>query len=295
MWAHPCLVLVATASALNSTAASFNAVGDTYCSEEVIRTDSDNYTSDFDCLRDPTANTSSVKFLGVVASTGECETRCRGYAYRESLPCRAFTHFGQKYSRPQFRGNCYARVDNVLNRHAVENGVTSATLGLGDCSTDMQCELNGQCADGKCHCHPGWAGQFCERLDLQPAKPANGYRRANYSSWGGSLLFDEKRGKWLMFVAEMAAHCGLNSWFKNSRIVRAVSASGDPEGPYSPEAVVKSNFAHEPTVHPVANLTTVSTDGSGAVTSGPGWVMWMIGHGNNCRQVQVERAGSKCR
>ena len=50
-----------------------------------------------------------------------------------------------------------------------------------------------------------------------------------------------------MYVAEMDLHCGLSSWSRNSRIVRAESTTG-PGGTYTFAEVVKDRFAHEPTV-----------------------------------------------
>ena len=77
---------------------------------------------------------------------------------------------------------------------------------------------------------------------------------------------DAKRNRWVMFAAEISMHCGLNSWYLLSRIVRASAA--DPEGPYEHEAVVVDYLGHQPTLafDPQRNR----------------WVMFHQGGGGNC-------------
>ncbi|KAK3241487.1 hypothetical protein CYMTET_48754 [Cymbomonas tetramitiformis] len=120
----------------------------------------------------------------------------------------------------------------------------------------LDCELNGVCVSGWsgawCSCYHGWRGSHCEILDLLPASAHSGYRRVStasgqrVSSWGGSVLFDERRRLWTLFVSEMTNFCGIASWKTNSRIVRATSQS--PEGPYSLEDEVVGVFSHNPAV-----------------------------------------------
>jgi hypothetical protein len=170
------VALVLSGSRHNST----SIVADTFCSLKTMMNVSGTVL-DFDCLRNSTANTSSVKFLGRSATIGECEALCESYMYR-GLPCRSVTFFALNYPRENFRRNCYGRVDTVAE-FSVEDGAVSSVIDQNDCEDARQCELNGQCVDGLCRCEPGWRGKFCEVLDLRPAKNQNGYKRLNYSSW----------------------------------------------------------------------------------------------------------------
>jgi hypothetical protein len=43
--------------------------------------------------------------------------------------------------------------------------------------------MNGKCVAGKCVCAQGWAGRFCQTLELMPAKRGAGYHRTNTTSW----------------------------------------------------------------------------------------------------------------
>lgn len=52
--------------------------------------------------------------------------------------------------------------------------------------------------------------------------------------------------KFHLFAAEMSLGCGLNSWFRNSVIIHATSAS--PLGPFIREEQVLGAFSHEPVV-----------------------------------------------
>ena len=156
-------------------------VADTYCSEAVLLHPTRQV--DFDCRRSANASTAAVKVLGSnVASAAACHALCADYDYR-GLPCRSYTYFAASHPRPNFRSRCYGRVDDLLPS-APDADATSGSLQLPDCSTASHCELNGRCrSGGTCDCVPGWSGRHCEMLDLRPARPDNGYRRSNYSSW----------------------------------------------------------------------------------------------------------------
>ena len=65
----------------------------------------------------------------------------------------------------------------------------------------------------------------------------------NTSSWGGAVLRDDD-GKYHMWIAEMANHCGIGAWAQNSRIIRAVA--DDPSGEFKRVQVVWNIFSHEP-------------------------------------------------
>lgn len=89
------------------------------------------------------------------------------------------------------------------------------------CSTDLDCSLNGVCLSGACSCDPAWTGTCCTSLNLLPAPVASSYRHANTSTWGGNIV-QTKDGLYHMWVAEMypagvngdpgAGSCGLTTW-----------------------------------------------------------------------------------
>ena len=70
-----------------------------------------------------------------------------------------------------------------------------------------------------------------------------GFREADSSSWGGSIVYSEQDSMYHMYPSRMAGHCGLNAWFANSAIVHAVSDT--PLGPYTYSSTVIQPFAHE--------------------------------------------------
>lgn len=43
---------------------------------------------------------------------------------------------------------------------------TLLPLLLSGCTTEMDCELSGDCVGGVCHCDVGWKGVTCSELDL---------------------------------------------------------------------------------------------------------------------------------
>jgi len=123
------------------------------------------------------------------------------------------------------------------------------------CSTDYDCQLNGVCTGGTCHCDPQWNGPNCELLNLVPVPSSfkTGYQEHNTSSWGGSVV---KIGDvYHMYVSRMSGFCGLNCWEGNSEIAHAVSNT--PLGPFTFSEIVLPQFAHGPTIHQLDDGTLV--------------------------------------
>jgi len=109
--------------------------------------------------------------------------------------------------------------------------------GDRSCKGNIDCQLNGVCLIGVCHCDAAWRGSNCSVVNLLPARPLSkqGFTTTDtWSSWGGNINMDTN-GTWHLFAAEMGGHCGLQTWGGNSRCVRATSK--DPEGPYVREEV----------------------------------------------------------
>jgi hypothetical protein len=116
------------------------------------------------------------------------------------------------------------------------------------CTSDFDCSLNGECANGMCTCVPPWTGDWCGVLDVLPAAAPDAalYRRENTSSWCASTVRDDA-GVWHAFISVFADHCGLNSWQANSQLVHATSAGG-PTGPFVNDSVIRLPFSHNPKV-----------------------------------------------
>jgi len=118
------------------------------------------------------------------------------------------------------------------------------------CTTDSDCNLNGICTSGVCHCDPGWSEADCGKLDLLPATKGSGYNLTGNgtSSWGSKIVRDPKDSNlYHLFAAEFQVKCGLDYWAPFSRVIRAESRTG-PAGPYKFAAEVAGSFAHNPTV-----------------------------------------------
>lgn len=137
----------------------------------------------------------------------------------------------------------------------------------GRCSTDLDCALNGDCQNGQCHCRPPWtAVPNCSVLAFaEPRLRGEAYQGfgTDISSWGGSVAYDPTDGLFHMFVAEMANHCGLETWHPNSRVVHATSPTA--EGPYTRVQVVLGHYAHGPSVarDPVTGTWVLTHLGTG--------------------------------
>ena len=120
----------------------------------------------------------------------------------------------------------------------------------GECTTTLDCSLNGACKDGKCACNKAWQGAYCDQLVLlDRPDPALGYHGedgsgSRYSSWGAAPLRGTD-GKYHAILSEMGGGVGLKLWTCASRIVHATSADPLVE-PFKRERVLFNSFAHEP-------------------------------------------------
>ena len=120
-------------------------------------------------------------------------------------------------------------------------------------SPAASCSYGGLCLpSAACACRAAWRGPNCSQLSLLPAQTGAAFAgpAANWSSWGGSVV--RARGRHYMALARMAGHCGLGAWEANSEIALAVSAAG-AEGPYAYLRTILPAFAHNPTMHALAN------------------------------------------
>jgi hypothetical protein len=117
--------------------------------------------------------------------------------------------------------------------------VTSSLIAISvgafaACSTAFDCQLNGACVSGACVCDAAWAGPQCGVLDVEQGTVAYGNGAATSpltSAWGGGPPVVDANGMYHLFVSEIAAHCGMNTWSRMSLAAHTVSPS--PVGPFT--------------------------------------------------------------
>ena len=94
-----------------------------------------------------------------------------------------------------------------------------------------------------CHCALPWAGPECQRLSLRDVLPGVGLdlRAAGTSTWGGSVVHGDD-GRLYMYASEMVAHCGIDAWTRNSRVI--VASADNISAPFRFEKELFGVFSH---------------------------------------------------
>jgi hypothetical protein len=185
----------------------------------------------------PPAYTNTVKELPAAATAADCQQACVGYRNKDAsnvsgwTRCKIFTWLppNSTSSTSGSRGRCVAVVDGEWRPLAQDGAVSGRlTWASAPCRADSDCSYNGVCTNNLCVCQRAWKDDRCQTLALLPTTRRAGLRATdggkNTSSWGGSVLLDNKTGLMHMWASEMEAHCGISSWTTNSHIVKAVSA-----------------------------------------------------------------------
>ncbi|CAJ1941984.1 unnamed protein product [Cylindrotheca closterium] len=122
--------------------------------------------------------------------------------------------------------------------------------GGQDCSSDLDCSLNGICQNEVCLCDKPWHGRECSLLDVLPVQFPQGYGMLpNQTTWGGGILVEEqeneaKKRLYHLYVVRMTNNCTLEYWTKNSRVDHAIAES--PAGPYRFLDVAIPTQSHNP-------------------------------------------------
>jgi len=169
------------------------------------------------------------------------------------------------------------------------------TFSLGfQCSSSLDCSLNGNCIDSKCECDSAWTGPACAQLNEMQVDPGRGIYRKNNATWGLSVLQDQGNpGLWHGYTAVFAGECGLDSWIGTSMIWHLTAYS--PAGPFVNETVVQGagetspTFRHNPTAvyHPPSKKVILTHIGCGNQTISPQYMNCSSG-----RTPSARRGGS---
>ncbi len=179
------------------------------------------------------------------------------YCNAAAYSCRTACWFDATPANSSFAEQCFCRVDQAWlpSPSASSTPQDSARL-LWPCESDLDCSFNGKCSSPTrhaeyddessalpssssssttgCVCDAAWQGPTCSELALEPVDRSQlGYQYTtpddtqggqggqgsnNVSSWGGTILLDEKSGLYHGWASEMTEHCGINAWETNSQV-----------------------------------------------------------------------------
>ncbi|GMH67227.1 hypothetical protein TrLO_g1397 [Triparma laevis f. longispina] len=191
-----------------------------------------------------------------------CAAKCASMLGSDpTTGCTSYTYYHADYHVGKLQGKCFgdstglwSPIYSNLESPGVYGGVTSGQNDpknyVSACKTIDDCSANGVCnADtNTCECYPQWMGKYCGQLNLVPTDKIAGLQSTDengrVSSWGGSVLLDEKTNKYHMFAAEMTHNTGIVVWMSNSRIRHAVSDDGVN---FMSSDVTSPVWGHEPT------------------------------------------------
>jgi hypothetical protein len=117
-------------------------------------------------------------------------------------------------------------------------------LGVAIADGDWRrCSLNGELKGGVCACDPGWTGDKCASLKLEPPDPRFlGYQNSSMPSWGGDAIF--ANSSWHLFVTVKA---DVNSPYDNYDCNTAIARLEGPSrsGPFVFKETVLTQWHHE--------------------------------------------------
>jgi hypothetical protein len=255
--------------------------------------DHDSSDSDF-CCADPAASPANGGPKGAFVLWGCNGQGASGWtAGPEGFSCMATTsnitlaQLLQSYFPATAAADPPAALENEEGHHF--NGARQSPLktdddkgAVGDaCTTELDCQLNGECRNGHCLCDAAWSGNGnCSKLALLPAKLKNGYGSVGSprSSWGGGVFQDPKTNLWIMGISDYALGCGQSSLDPNQQCGLAVSTT--PDGPY-----IKNRTLVDPYCEGMMGLGRDPISGR--------WISIHGGYGNG-EPWDPARTGGKC-
>ena len=139
--------------------------------------------------------------------------------------------------------------------------LAAAKAAAFQCTTALDCNLNGECEGGKCRCDAAWRADDCGELALLPVPSdlRGAYQtRVNLSdcavscgpsSWGG-LPLKGADGKYHLFASLFVQNCTEHGWNPSSTIVRAVA-----DDPMARSNTRRPSSAPSTTTHRLFNST----------------------------------------
>lgn len=144
---------------------------------------------------------------------------------------------------------------------------TPTVHGGGNCTSDWDCSLGGECTNNRCVCDAQYTDAHCGVMRLRRAKMNNGVGPSSVAqhTWGGHGMRDPNTGKWTGFFSYMEGPCDLGTWGSNSMIISAVSDT--PDGPY--------DEAMKPVVGPWSHNAMISRHPNGT------YFLFHIGQGTH--------------
>ena len=133
-------------------------------------------------------------------------------------------------------------------------GLSPAAAASTSCSSELDCELSGTCANGVCVCDAGWTGEHCTHLALVPNPPGHYAYHARdpdnasafWNSWGSSQPVKAADGTYHLIATRVLNGCIFVDYTYNMDLVHAVSDT--LLGPYTFSNVALDTVAINPTV-----------------------------------------------
>ena len=109
------------------------------------------------------------------------------------------------------------------------------------CTTRLDCQLNGACEAGRCRCEASWAGRSCGRLVERESWQVAGGR--DTTSWGATLLSTNQTSHTVL-VSVLTHSCPLADWQTNSRL--ELLQAERLAGPWRRAGLAVSTWSHNP-------------------------------------------------
>ena len=185
--------------------------------------------------------------------TAKWAKNCSGQAHPRGTDCCLLKHSGWHMGGPA--ADCVSGGRSAAPTPPTPPAPTPAAPtpapaplphGGGQCTSDWDCSLGGECERSTCRCDAQFTGAHCGVAHLRRTKINNGIQANSTAAhtWGGHAVRDPARaGKWVGFFSYMAGGCNLNTWQSNSMIISAVADA--PDGPYDQEmAPVTGPWTH---------------------------------------------------
>ena len=108
------------------------------------------------------------------------------------------------------------------------------------CTSELDCELSGDCVSGSCVCDAGWTGAHCTHLALVPNPPGHYAYHARapdnhsfWNSWGSSQPVKGADGRYHVLATRVLNGCHFYDYTYNMDLVHVVSDTLLGYGPLS--------------------------------------------------------------